>query len=228
MGLNEYRRKRDFRQTPEPRGQRTSSTAGKLAFVAQKHDASQLHYDFRLEHDGVLKSWAVPKGPDLDPANKRLAMQVEDHPLDYGSFEGIIPEGEYGGGTAMLWDQGEWEPIKDAGSRISPRGASRRGTVVEIKSRPLRFRRAAPSVFRPLDAIAPNRRLIHPKWQAICIGISLDKAPGHCGRTEQFDAQPETGRPNGNQDQSREESRSTTHGPAQCRPDHRHAGFAPD
>ena len=132
--LTEYRRKRDFTKTREPAGETGSAAkaggarkkrAPALHFVIQKHDASQLHFDFRLELDGVMKSWAVPKGPSYDPSVRRLAMEVEDHPIEYNAFEGTIPQGEYGGGTVMLWDRGTYEPESDGGVEALREGYAR-------------------------------------------------------------------------------------------------------
>jgi bifunctional non-homologous end joining protein LigD len=118
--LAEYNRKRRFGVTPEPAGRPGRRRARGLAFVVQKHRASHLHYDLRLEHEGAMLSWAVPKGPSLGPATKRLAMMTEPHPMDYNGFEGVIPEGEYGGGTVMIWDRGTWEPeASDVGAALA-------------------------------------------------------------------------------------------------------------
>jgi bifunctional non-homologous end joining protein LigD len=148
MALDVYQRKRDFRKTPEPSGaaRPRAKAAGNLSFVIQKHAARRLHYDFRLELDGVLKSWAIPKGPSLDPHEKRLAVEVEDHPLDYGGFEGIIPQGQYGGGTVLLWDRGSWEPLEpdpqksfsDGMIKFALHGAKLHGhwMLVRLKRRP--------------------------------------------------------------------------------------------
>src|ERR1700757_3524174 len=146
MPLAEYRKKRRFEVTSEPRGQnlRSRNKAPLLAYVIQKHRASRLHYDFRLEWNGVLLSWAVPKGPSLDPSVKRLAMQTEDHPREYAEFEGIIPAGEYGGGTVMIWDRGTWTPespdvdaaLKKGDLKFSLHGRKLRGSWVLVRTRP--------------------------------------------------------------------------------------------
>jgi len=144
MTLVKYKEKRNFKVTPEPAGDAAAKKGDDkhLSYVIQKHRATQLHYDFRLEFEGVLLSWAVPKGPSLDPSTKRLAMQVEDHPVDYGGFEGVIPEGEYGGGTVMVWDTGTWTPesadiaaaLKKGDLKFQLHGKKLRGSWVLVRT----------------------------------------------------------------------------------------------
>jgi bifunctional non-homologous end joining protein LigD len=142
--LEEYHSKRDFEVTAEPKGARPKARpAADLLYVIQKHQASQLHYDFRLEWRGVLLSWAIPKGPSLDPSVKRLAAQVEDHPVEYGGFEGMIAEGEYGAGTVLLWDRGTWTPddpdvdasLKKGELKFSLQGHKLRGSWVLVRTK---------------------------------------------------------------------------------------------
>lgn len=134
MSLTEYEKKRSFTDTPEPKGGK--GTGKSLRFVIQKHDASHLHYDFRLEMDGVLKSWAVPKGPSTDPEIKRLAMMVEDHPYDYRNFEGIIPKGQYGGGTVIVWDEGTYIPFEPEAEDLK---AQEKQLLHQLRSGKLKF-----------------------------------------------------------------------------------------
>src|SRR6201984_3288900 len=145
MSLEKYKEKRNFKVSPEPSGKPHDAAGSRrdLLYVIQKHRASQLHYDFRLELNGVLLSWAVPKGPSLDPSVKRLAMQVEDHPLEYANFEGVIPEGGYGAGTVMIWDNGTWTPesadveaaLKKGDLKFALQGKKLKGSWVLVRTR---------------------------------------------------------------------------------------------
>src|SRR5271166_3840934 len=178
MALKEYREKRNFQISPEPSGESRLPVRAKrtLQFVVQKHRATQLHYDFRLEWNGVLLSWAVPKGPSLDPSVKRLAMQVEDHPLDYGGFEGVIPEGEYGGGTVMLWDRGTWSPeeedveaaLKKGSLKFDLNGKKLRGSWALVRTRNYRgTQKTAWLLIKHRDAFASSRDITQEKPRSV-------------------------------------------------------------
>lgn len=139
MTLEKYKKKRKFSKTPEPKAKKKKSSKDPI-FVIQKHDATNLHYDFRLEIDGVLKSWAVPKGPSINPEEKRLAIETEDHPMDYADFEGVIPEGQYGAGTVMVWDKGTFKNTTEKnGKEITAKKAYDHGHIsFELKGKKLK------------------------------------------------------------------------------------------
>ncbi|MBA3497647.1 MAG: hypothetical protein H0T86_11130 [Gemmatimonadales bacterium] len=197
--LAEYRRKRDFTRTAEPRGG-PRKAARKLAYVIQKHAASHLHYDLRLELDGVMKSWAVPKGPSLDPAVKRLAMEVEDHPIDYNTFEGTIPKGEYGGGTVMVWDRGTYryggvddvDPVEGlrrgytkGDFKFELDGKRLTGSWVLVRTRRGEPKRAQWLLIKHRDAAAePGSEVVEEYQTSVATGRTMDEiAAGRKPRT---------------------------------------------
>lgn len=180
MSLREYRRKRRFGVTPEPIGRRIppAKAPRRLRYVMHKHQASHLHYDLRLEWNGVLLSWAVPKGPSLDPSVKRLAMRVEDHPIDYADFEGVIPEGEYGAGTVMVWDRGTWIPedqdvdgaLRRGELKFSLQGTKLKGSWVLVRTRsgyPASPGRPAWLLIKHRDAYASDRDIAVEKPRSV-------------------------------------------------------------
>jgi bifunctional non-homologous end joining protein LigD len=185
MSLEEYRRKRRFSETPEPRGsvRRVGRRGGRPIFVVQKHAAGRLHYDFRLEIDGVLKSWAVPKGPSMKPADKRLAVMTEDHPLEYARFEGVIPRGQYGAGTLMIWDKGTYQsrsplPVDEQLTRgkidVTLDGHKLRGGFTLLKTGPRSpaDRRAGWLLIKHRDEYAD------PKWDVAAAALGRSVVSG--------------------------------------------------
>lgn len=193
MALEEYKRKRDFKQTPEPAGK--VETSKQRRFVVQKHRASHLHYDFRLEMEGVLKSWAVPKGPSLDPADKRLAMQVEDHPVSYFDFEGIIPPGNYGAGTVMVWDMGTWEPegdekpsemLRTGDFKFRLNGKKLKGSfaLIKLKSRKPGSKGTEWLLIKHRDAYVQEGYDIDKYDESVLTHRSLDQIAGDAGSAE--------------------------------------------
>lgn len=188
--LSTYRQKRDFEKTPEPSGEAAVAPSRQRRFVIQKHDATRLHYDLRLEFDGVFKSWAVTKGPSLDPHDKRLAVEVEDHPLDYGDFEGTIPEGQYGGGTVMLWDRGTWEcddpeaGFKKGDLKFTLHGEKLRGSWVLVRMRHDRSggKRTNWLLIKHRDEFASEDEDILAEDKSVASGRAMGQIAGGKGR----------------------------------------------
>ncbi len=196
--LAEYNRRRRFDVTPEPAGKAGKLRKHELEFVVQKHRARNLHYDFRLEHDGVMLSWAVPKGPSLDPSNKRFAMQTEDHPIEYNRFEGVIPEGEYGAGTVMIWDRGTWKPdVEDVEQALAKgdlkftlHGQKLRGSWVLVRMRGrqwllIKHRDKAAS---PTDIAASKPRSAASRRTLAAIARSAGASPRQLAQAKSADA----------------------------------------
>jgi bifunctional non-homologous end joining protein LigD len=191
MGLDVYRKKRRFDKTPEPSGKGVKSAGGKLVYAIQKHRASRLHYDLRLEWKDVLLSWAIPKGPSFDPSVKRLARQTEDHPLDYAFFEGVIPEKEYGGGTVMVWDRGTWTPevpdvdaaIKKGDLKLTIDGEKLHGSwvLVRIKSWDKKGDEGNWLLIKHRDAFASTDDVTLSKPWSVLTGRSLKKIAEELG-----------------------------------------------
>ncbi len=181
--LKQYQSKRNFDLTAEPKGKKRTpaSAANRLLYVIQKHQASHLHYDFRLEWGGVLLSWAVPKGPSLDPSVKRLATPVEDHPIEYGDFEGVIPEGEYGGGTVMLWDQGAWIPddpdveaaLRKGELKFTLAGKKLKGSWVLVRTRLGGSKKPQWLLMKHRDSFASSRDILLEKPRSVASGRLL-------------------------------------------------------
>ena len=201
MALEEYKRKRDFKQTPEPPPK--LGKGKQRRFVVQKHRATRLHYDFRLEMEGVLKSWAVPKGPSLDPADKRLAMQVEDHPVSYFDFEGIIPAGNYGAGTVMVWDMGTWEPLGDAAEtlmkgdlkfRLDGQKLKGEFALVHIKSRRPDSKGTEWLLIKHRDAYVQPGYDIDQYDYSVLTGRSMKEIAGDAGSAEWLSSRKATSR----------------------------------
>ena len=196
--LAEYNRKRRFDVTPEPFGKPPQVRKKELEFVVQKHRASRLHYDFRLEHDGVMLSWAVPKGPSLDPAHKRFAVQTEDHPVEYNQFEGVIPEGQYGGGTVMIWDCGTWDPeVEDVDAALAKgdlkftlHGKKLRGSWVLVRMRHRQW-----LLIKHRDKLASTKDIVAAKPRSAISRLTLAGIARRAGASPRQLAQAEEADP---------------------------------